>query len=201
MKTAGHTDSCTCLACRPSPVHRRVHKIGRIELTVHVVRKTKWYEVLYDGRMIVQARDWPQDALRIARNAIPPKPSKRIQGEILAYRGWGLIGDLLLPLTRADDYDSWSGPVASVAELDTFERGTNGLWAVRIERSRDLLFSYHPTVHGIVALSGTVVEYETGYRAQRQIIRVLRVVPPVGDIIIKALEDRYQCQVFRQKKV
>lgn len=209
-----HSQPCRCLECQsaaaafsyspqfmqdPDPPRGRVlHKIGRITLTVYVYRKQKIYEVLFDNNLIASARDWPQDALRKARNRMPPKPLKKHVGEILAYRGWNLMGDILIPLSRMDDFDSWQGPVAVAPELN--ENGSNGLYAVKIEYSRLLLEGYHPAVHGIVGLSGRVIEHERGYRAQRMVIRVLRVVPPVGDIIIKALEDRYQCQVFRQKR-
>lgn len=212
MTPPAHPPGCGCMSCAtsafsyapqftqdPDPPHGRIlHRIGRITLSVYVYRKQKIYEVLYDGKLIASARDWPKDAIAKARGRMPPKPTKKHVGEILAYRGWNLMGDLLVPLSRMDDYDSWQGPVAVASELN--ENGHNGLYAVKIEYSRLLLAGYHPAVHGIVGLSGRVIEHERGYRAQRMIVRILRVVPPVGDIIIKALEDRYQCQVFRQKK-
>lgn len=208
---AMHPVGCGCISCAsstfsyspqydqsPNPLRGRIlHKIGRATLSVQVYRKQKIYDVQWDGVLIASSRHWPQDALRKARSRVP-KPSKRVIGEILAYRGWNLIGDILQPLTRGQDYESWEGPVAVVSDFNPDD--TNGLYAVKIEHSRDLLRSYRPLVHGIVGLSGKVVEYERGYRAQKQIVRVLRVVPPVGDVIIKALEERYQCQVFRQKK-
>ena len=178
------------------PRGRVLHKIGKVTLQMYIYRKHRHYEVLYEDKLIAQARDWLQDALHKARSKIP-KPTAKVQGELLAYRGWSLIGDLLSPLTRLDDYDTWSGPVAFVPRMA--EGYTDGLYAVKFTHAKELIRVYTPTVHGIVGLSGKVIEYEFGYRAQRQVIRVLRVVPPVGDAVIKSLEDRYQCQVFRVK--
>lgn len=209
-----HFSGCVCQTCSAARVtyipqyqleaqhNHRVHKIGRCEVTYHVVRKVKFYKIIWDGVLMAQTRGDFHAAFAFARSKMAPKirPNAHIHGEIIAYRGWGLMGDILTPLSRQDDFESWQGPVARVPGIGIESYDGSGLWAVKIEHSRRILQKYHPLVHGLVALSGTVVEYDLGYRAQQMAVRVLRVVPPVGDIIIKALEDRYQCQVFRQKK-
>ena len=182
--------------------HTRVHKIGKVDLTYHVVRKQKFYELEIDGKFIGQSR-WAGELLAKAREQFPkPERNETVHQEIIAYRGWHLIGDVLVPLTRANDLESWEGPVAHVRDIDTSDRGGNGLWAIRLtDRTaiNEMLTSYRPMAHGLVALSGKVVEYERGYRAQRQMVRLIRVAPAVSDEFLKLIGDRYQCQVFRAK--
>lgn len=181
----------------------KLHKIGRVEVTYHVRRKVKFYEVLIDGKLVAQDRNlsW---ALHLARDFMPPKPEKKIKftGELIAYRCWRLMGDILVPVSKNTDFDTWDGPVAR-SDVNPRDNSGSGLWAIKLnkpEAIQNLLRSYYPDVHGMVALSGTVVEHEIGYRAERATIRVLRVVPPVSDGLIKLLADRYQCQVFRVKR-
>ncbi len=158
------------------------------------------YEVFLRGEFLGSGHDL-RTALDNARSVIPRKP-KAITVEIIAVRSWGLMGDILLPVTRSEDYETWSGPVASVPRehLD----GSGGLYCVRpnTKEIRTLLsqYSYNTHAYGIVALSGRVIEYEHGYRAQRAAIRTLIVIPPVSDGLLKLLADRYQCDVRREKK-
>lgn len=182
----------------PTPT-RTLHQIGRVRLDLEIYRKVKHYSILVDGVLAGHSRDWPHEAFRMAREKFQ-KPSKKVVGEIMAYRGWRLVGDLLKPL---NDYsqETWHGPVA-IAHEKPGSGNSNGLYAIRLDHTQYFFHTYGAVseVHGIIGLFGRVVELERGYRAEKAIIRVLRVVPPVGDMVLKALEERYQCQVFRQKR-
>ena len=218
-----HPPNCRCLTCfnnrqgigfapkfnnvPPAPgVGRRLHKIGSVELRLFIYRKQRHYEVLINDILVGQSRDDDGHmALFKARAKLPTKKAKPAAspyyhaGEIFAYRGWRLVGDILCSVGYDQkNYDIWNGPVAKcegTLEID----GANGLYAVKFSHAKQMMDGYFPDIHGIVGLSGIVVEHERGFRAERAVVRVLRVVPPVGDLVLKALEDRYQCQVFRQK--
>lgn len=212
-----HQPNCSCLRCanarltfgyapkftqaEPSVTARTLHSIGRVRIDVEVVRKRKTYYIYVDGFLASHSQDWPHEAFRQARIKLGGRPHKKVVGEILAYRGWTLMGDILTPVVSGaySDFGTWSGPVAIANEIPS-ESNSSGLHAVKFDYTIDVFAGYRPAVHGIVGLFGRVVELERGYRSEKQIIRVLRVVPPVGDLVLKALEERYQCQVFRQKR-
>lgn len=176
-----------------------LHKLGSIQVWFTPRQDLpNIFEILRYGVIIANART-VKGAFQRARINFPRKP-RIVRQEIMAVRGWGLMGDILTPVTRPSDYESWSGPVAT-AELDDEDDTGPGLYCVKpfTEAINDFLQSYNVQVYGLVALSGRVIEYELGYRAQRATVRHLIVRPPVGDIIIKALGDRYQCNVKRDK--
>lgn len=170
------------------------HRIGRCMVAHYVSRKRHIWEVYWDGKLIGSGNS-DIEAFYNARKD-RPQPAQKVQGEIIAYRGWGLTGDILTPATRPHDLRTWDGPVA-LTDFGPEPHGSNGLYAAKLKYAQALVDSYGMPVHGIVGLLGKVIEHERGYRAERQVVRVLRVVPPVGDGLLKLLEDRYQCQVFR----
>lgn len=144
------------------------------------------------------------DALADARNHClkPIKIKPYTGGEILAVRAWGLRGDLLVPVTRDADFTTWSGPVATAHEIPS-DHNSSGLYCVRPSPHAvsQLLsnYTYNLDAYGIVALSGRVLEYEKGYRAQRATIRKLIIIPPVSDEFLELLGDRYQSDVVRER--
>jgi hypothetical protein len=171
------------------------HKIGRCMLTRYVSRKRQVWEVYWEGKLVGADYTW-EGAFYTAKSRRPPKTVK-IQGEIVAYRGWGLLGDILTPVNMAgSDLVTWSGPVA-VTDRAPEPHNQHGLYAAKLEHAQSLIDSYRTVIHGLVGLYGKIIEHQRGYRAEKAVVRVLRVVPPLGDALLRALEERYQCQVFR----
>ena len=129
---------------------------------------------------------------------IASPPLEPVTEEILAWRGWHLVPEGDDWLLRSPSYAMrWDGPSA-VADQKPAVHTRNGLYAVK-DRTR-AGESYY--VYGQVALSGIVLEGETGYRAERATIRslVLRGLPEgMEDVapitVMAALEERYQCEV------
>jgi hypothetical protein len=130
--------------------------------------------------------------------------------ELLAWRFWGLgrlraDGGVRLESFRAPW--AWDGPVLHahcIPSESPFSRA--GVYALKAPppRSAEVHWSYECWVSGWVALSGRVVEHEHGYRAERAVIRRLRLgvathlhVSHVEDVLALAaeLEQRYQVQV------
>lgn len=171
-----------------------VHRLGRCLVAHYVSRKRHIWEVYWEGKLLGSG-NYYQDAFRAAHSR-RPKPTKKVQGEIIAYRGWLLMGDILTPVSRNGDFRTWEGPVATTDVEPDMHNGC-GLYAAKLEHAQRLVDSYGMPVHGLVGLLGRVVEHSLGYRSSKQVVRVLRVVPPVSDGILKLLEERYQCQVFR----
>jgi hypothetical protein len=86
--------------------------------------------------------------------------------EIIAWRGWSFADNAWEPILRSVTYDTiWEGPALTAD--------------VKPERHNS---------HGIYALSGTVVEADGGYRAERAIIRDLWVGNPEA---FGSLGDRF----------
>jgi len=131
-------------------------------------------------------------------------------GELLAWRFWSLgwlraDGGVRLKSFRAPW--AWDGPVLRAYRVPSespFSRA--GVYALKAlpPRGADVHWSYECWVSGWVALSGRVVEHEHGYRAERAVIRRLRLgvgthlrVTRFKDLLALAaeLEHRYQAPV------
>jgi hypothetical protein len=129
-----------------------------------------------------------------------------VTGEIVAYRAWdydfqvaedGTVGVRLESINQ-DFY--WDGPVTTADEVPT-ATNDKGLYAIRgDEHHRENFKQYMKgaAIWGRVALSGTVVEGQYGYRAERAAIQELWVRPTIdredsSEGLCKLLADRYQC--------
>jgi hypothetical protein len=149
---------------------------------------------------------WP---ITDAPLAVPVEQWRR-NGELLAWRFWSLgrlatDGGVRLKSFRAPW--AWDGPVLRAHKLPSespFSR--NGVYALKSPppRRADVHWSDECWVSGWVALSGRVVEHEHGYRAERAVIRRLRLgvgthlrVTQMEDLLALAaeLEQRYQAPV------
>ena len=132
------------------------------------------------------------------------------ENELLAWRFWKLgrlrpDGGIRLLSFRAPCV--WDGPVLRAHRLPSESPfGSAGVYAVKAPPSRraDVHRSDECWVSGWVALSGRVVEHEHGYRAERAVIRRLRLgvgthlrVTQTEDLLALAveLEHRYQAPV------
>src|SRR5512146_275422 len=130
--------------------------------------------------------------------------------ELLGWRFWKLgrlrsDGGVRLLSFRAPC--AWDGPVLRAHRLPSESPfSATGVYALKAEPplGADVHHSDECWVSGWVALSGRVVEHEHGYRAERAVIRLLRLglglhlrVPALEDIITLAaeLERRYQAPV------
>jgi hypothetical protein len=101
----------------------------------------------------------------------------------------------------------WEGPVFGADRLpDEGDANHSGVYALkgRPRTHGDLTWSPHCCVVGWVALSGRVLEHEFGYRAERVVIRRLRLVIGTHLRVVKdddlrwiqnQLEQRYQAPV------
>jgi len=150
-----------------------------------------------------------------------PLPRERwTGGELLALRAWRLVrwtDDGRLRLQSLARNDVWHGPVF-VAGTPPGPGNQSGVYALKPGRrpksllvSRfggpdDWLAGSQTWIWGWVALSGEVVEHEAGYRAQRSVVRRLRLgtlahlaleTPAALRDAVRDLEDRYQCEVKR----
>ena len=141
---------------------------------------------------------------------VVPVEKWRRGGELLAWRFWGLgrlraDGGVRLKSFRAPF--AWDGPVLRAHRLPSespFSRA--GVYTLKQPppRRADVHWSDECWVSGWVALSGRVVEHEHGYRAERAVIRRLRLgvgthlrVTHIEDLLTLAaeLERRYQAPV------
>jgi len=139
-------------------------------------------------------------------------------GELLGLRAWRLVrwnDDQRLRLQSLGRDAVWHGPVfaADAPPCAANESGVYALKPGRRPRSRhasgsgyadDWLAGSRTWIWGWVALSGEVVEHERGYRAQRAVVRRLRLGslahlafdgPAALADTVRDLEDRYQCPV------
>lgn len=117
-----------------------------------------------------------------ARSGVTVHP---VETEILAWRGWHLDRESWwAPRLASVNYHTvWETPVLRADEVPT-AWNTNGIHALRAKPSRaseDFWDYFALSVYGEVALSGTVVEGDRGYRAEQAIVRRLWVANP-GDI-------------------
>lgn len=189
----------------------RLHKIGAVELAKHVFndhsiafeliiwRENPGFKINPQAERCFRGKS-PTEVLNKARKAYP-RPAQEVDGEIIAVRGWRLVGDLLYPLNagNSQDRDYLSSPVATAHELPTRENAS-GLYAVKPEHTPHVIDSYQLDVYGVVGMYGRVIEHEYGYRAQHYIIRRLIVRLPVSDGFMKLLAERYDCDVKREVK-
>jgi hypothetical protein len=128
-----------------------------------------------------------------------PEPVPVAQ-EILAWRGWRLLHEDAGWFLHSVNHDvRWDGP-ALTADAQPTKTNSSGLYALMAQT--DVMDQgYAPGCVGEVALSGIVVVGESGYRAERAVIRRLIFwgypsvdVRPIE--IIGELGERYQCQVL-----
>jgi hypothetical protein len=187
--------------------HRKVlHTCGRMALVREATGASRIkYHLYVEGHIRATHETWKgviyqtrQSVGKLYRKA---RPERRI-GEITAYRVWKLVGDILTPVTRETDIESWEGPVGTAEIRGQWRNAsTAGLYAAKLtsEEWMTLHQNYHAHVVGIVGLWGEVHEHQYGYRSTKQIIRQLSVLIPMSKGLRKALEDRYQCRVVQGK--
>jgi hypothetical protein len=140
---------------------------------------------------------------------VPAEPWRR-EDELLGWRFWKLgrlpsDGGIRLLSFRAPCV--WEGPVLRAHRPPSESPfSSSGVYALKAEppRGADVHRSDECWVSGWVALSGRVVEHEHGYRAERAVIRQLRLglglhlrFPALEDIVRLAaeLEQHYQAPV------
>jgi hypothetical protein len=142
-----------------------------------------------------------------------PLPVVKWQGgELLAWRVWNLCracdgGLRLVSFTRGT---VWDGPVFTADHRPLAVRDCgSGVYALKPgtrpgRKQFDWALGAETWVRGWVALSGQVVEHQLGYRAERAVIRRLRLgvaahrrfrSPEELARVRDELERRYQCQV------
>lgn len=133
-------------------------------------------------------------------------------GELLAWRLWRLgrapDGTILLISMSRDTV--WEGPVIAADHRPIPIAGCgSGIYALKpstrpARNQYDWMLGGETWVRGWVALSGQVVEHELGYRAERAVIRRLRLgaavhrcfgTPQGLAAVREQLEKRYQCPV------
>lgn len=152
----------------------------------------------------------PQRAV-LAPAAVPMRPQARTS-EILAWRAWriqrcGMEDFRLLSVTRDIRWDS----PRLVADKEPDPAHEHGIYAlakpdrpVYQSYGIDHGYRYKNPVHGVVALSGIVLEGERGYRAHQAMVRALwlnmGVLAEMHDDlrpieVMAAMEERYQCPV------
>lgn len=182
-----------------------VHNLNGVKMTRHwrttprdkgFTFEITWRNGYWSGRS-------ERDVLNKVR-ATFPKPARQVVGEIMAVRGWHLMGDVLKSLTTDT---LWEGPIIHADVTPDVpggqDRGSShtGLYAVKPHPTiiRDLIRSYSPSVYGFVGLYGRVVEHVSGYRAQHCIVRRLILRFPASEAFIKILADRYDCDVVVEK--
>jgi hypothetical protein len=153
-----------------------------------------------------------------ATNPPPPPPHRLVAAgpsvvpwtgdqELLGWRVWRLglcipgrrdyYGPRLLSFTA---HCIWNGPVVTAVRLPDAIETPSGIYALKV----DLPTNEWCWVTGWVALSGRVIEHELGYRAERAVVRELRLgvgthlaVRSLQQLreVMDGLEDRYQVSV------
>ena len=133
-------------------------------------------------------------------------------GELLAWRLWrlGLAPDGTILLVSMFQNTVWEGPVVAADHLPLpVPTCGSGIYALKpavrpVRDQYDWALGGDTWVRGWVALSGQVVEHQLGYRAERVVIRRLRLgaaahrcygTPQEIAAVRKQLEQRYQCPV------
>lgn len=184
-----------------------VHNLNGVKMTRHwrTTPRDKGftYEVTWRGGF--WAGHSERDVLNKVRQTFP-KPAKQVVGEIMAVRGWRLVGDVL----RSVSSDTlWEGPVihADVTPDDYHEgrvaRSTSsGIYAVKPTPTmiKNMITTYHPDAYGFVGLYGRVVEHQNGYRAEHCVVRRIILRFPASEAYVKVLADRYDCDVVVEKQ-
>jgi hypothetical protein len=164
----------------------------------------------------------PRVVPRVVAAPAPPPVSPPIQSppvvrwteprELLAWRAWRLGfflrraggdgGPRLLSLSASC---IWNGPVVSERAPQLPTDTPSGIYALKLDIADRINWqNEHCWVTGTIALSGRVIEHAYGYRAQRAVVRELRLgvgahlalrsLQQVRDMI-DVLEQRYQVTV------
>jgi hypothetical protein len=147
-------------------------------------------------------------------HSAPPTRGRIEDRELLAWRAWRLA-TLMSQTPRADLGPRllsmsapriWDGPVATAAQPLVATDPPSGLYTLKPELGAKSRWGFHEDcwVTGTVALSGRVIEHQIGYRAERVVIRELRLavgthlrVRALAELkrLIASLETRYQVTV------
>lgn len=145
--------------------------------------------------------------------ASPPMTRWTEDRELLAWRGWRLA--TLMSASGADDGPRllslsapciWNGPVVHAGIPRETVETPSGIYALKADVADRSQWetSEHCWVTGSIALSGCVVEHALGYRAERAVVRELRLsvgthlaVRSLAQLkqLMGCLEDRYQVSV------
>ena len=142
----------------------------------------------------------------------PPAVQWTEPRELLAWRAWRL-GFLLLRhggdggprLLSLSASCIWNGPVVSERAPQLPTDTPSGIYALKVDIADRINWqNEHCWVTGTIALSGRVIEHASGYRAQRAVVRELRLgvgahlalrsLKQVREMI-DVLEQRYQVAV------
>ena len=156
----------------------------------------------------------PKPPAAAATPAPLPRPVQLVRWdgnrELIAWRVWRLCrwyGDRGARLASITARWAWDGPVFSAHRPPGIgPTDYAGIYALRGRPSARTSRSWGTAIHvlGCVALSGRVVEHQYGYRAERAVVRSLRLtvgahLALVDDAVVRGvvqeLEDRYQAPV------
>lgn len=137
-------------------------------------------------------------------NTVVAVPTEEQATEIMAWREWHIeLGHEGAVLVSPSYPTIWTGPVL-VSDVVPSAANPNGVYAHRTMIEPVYMYSgvvWRRRVIGRVALSGTVLEGERGYRAERATIQELWVcsIPEQLDVapfVVQCdFEQRYQCPV------
>lgn len=100
---------------------------------------------------------------------------------LIGYRAWGLVrreGVWLLQ-SVASSTQTWLGPAVSANEGPTL-RDSTGIYAFKKKEYVELEYDEFP-VFGSIQLFGRVIEHKFGYRAEKAVMRDLRLDVMLGD--------------------
>ena len=182
------------------------------------------YAVYMLIRWLIKAAEQPHPAPIITPPPRPsppaiitPPPSPPVvewtePRELLAWRSWRLGflllraggdgGHRLLSLTAEC---IWNGPVVQEREPQVSTITPSGIYALKLDVADRIQWqNEHCWVTGTIALSGRVVEHALGYRAERAVVRELRLgvgthlaVRSLNQLrrLMECLEERYQVTV------
>jgi hypothetical protein len=145
---------------------------------------------------------------------LPPTGQRIEDRELLAWRAWRLAtfmsqspeeqtGPRLLSMTAPR---IWNGPVVTADKPHVEKEPPSGIYTFKPNVGEKSRWGLHEDccVTGTVALSGRVIEHQIGYRAERVVIRELRLavgthlrVRALEELrrLIASLEARYQVAV------
>ena len=182
----------------------------------------RWLEPQFDGSVDVFTQPEPPPIVtpppHVAAPSPPPlaPPVVRWHGthELIAWRAWRIANCV----SRSPDIQNgpylvslaatriWAGPVARSAPPSTLLDPPSGIYVLRQRVADKWRWQYLEDcwITGTVALSGRVIEHELGYRAERVVIRDLRLavgthlaVRSLDDLrtLIAHLEERYQVNI------
>jgi hypothetical protein len=165
-------------------------------------------------KSVEQSPPAPQPEVPIKGPIITPPPCSQWNEprELIAWRAWRLGfflrraggdgGPRLLSLSAPC---IWNGPAVHEGTPLADTEYPSGIYALKPEVADRIQWqNEHCWVTGTIALSGRVIEHELGYRAERAVVRELRLgvgahlalrsLKQLRDVI-EALESRYQASV------